>query len=975
MQFSHIIYTSVTVLSRVFVKKLVNSLDIKPLMLYNKVITYTGVKTMKKFIALLLASVMLFSLFSCTSDEDDTGPVTPPDENPSDNNNPGNVIVGEAEEETANPADYGLGKYITSVAYRNVIYYIYEDGAVVYDCFCPMLTIEIPETVSYIVPEAKPEEDDGDTEGDGTTEEGGVEGDDNIAVALVAVGDEPEDEECTDCTQGDVPGTQKTATVKVIGKDAFYKVGASEIKLPATVTTIASGAFKNCANLNTLVFPASLTSVGDEAFAFTAFDSVNVRSDISYGSKVYYGCANLSAVTFDDALVSLANGMFASCEKLIAVTFNGALVNIGDEAFSDCYNLKDITFGGSIETIGAKAFSNCKAIEAIVIPNSVISVGNNAYYNCTGATTVSIGDSVERIGRYVFYGCTALDEISIPTSVKSVGDGAFGALNIKSIAIPSRVTEIPAKAFINCTSLENVTFGTITAIGDQAFANTAIKQFTVPETVNVLGTYVFRDCKSLESVTVLGGMKGEREIGPEDNRIKQPTLTLEEGTFSGCDKLSSVILGASLTDIDLLAFEGCTSLASIQFPASLRVIGGGAFKNCSSLKNMNIDKVAIESIGMGAFSNCTSLESVIIPASCTDIVGTADLNSGLFDGCTSLKSAVILGNIPRLGTALFKNCTALENVTLSDTITAIGVQTFMNCTSLKNINLNDNIVEYGRAAFFNCPNITEVTVGKNVTKIEGFALGFLENENVPEGLIKKPLVNPSFTLKGYLGTDFENYIQSYVDMNGEKVAYEALGRVTGIVDQIYADYDYEIIEDAVVVGQQTVIDEETGEETIVPITKDGIVIKKYNGNDEMVIVPVSLRLDDLYIVEIANGAFKDNTTVRVIILPAYLKTIGDEAFAGCTSLKELIFEKTAYELGEDAEEGAIAGELEIGKDILKDSTSAKVYAHKGSYVESIAKDMGWSFSASIPIYEPSKPETPVEPETPEGGENTETPAA
>jgi len=924
-------------------------------MLYNKVITYTGAKIMKKLIALLLVSVMLLSLFACKDEDDGTGTVTPPDQNPSDDNM-GDVVYGESEEDAANPLDYGLGEYITSVTYRNVVYYIYEDGAVVYDCFCPMDVIEIPETVSYTVPAKKPDEPEDDEDGTEELPEGDGS-DDEVALAE----ETPDNEECTECEKDDAAGTTATASVLVIGRDAFYKVGASEIKLPATVTTISDGAFRNCTSLKSFAFPEDLEYVGNEAFAYTALESVNVESEIVYGNKVYYGCADLSEVTFDVGTTAIANGMFASCEKLVGINLPETLVNIGDEAFADCVNLKNITLPANLETIGAKAFSSCKSLEAIVVPANVVSIGNNAYYNCTLAASISIGSSVESIGNYAFYGCTALSEIKLPASLKNIGEGSFGALNIESIALPSGITVIPAKAFINCANLVNVSYGqNVFAIGDKAFAGTAIKSFTIPASVTSLGTYIFSGCKALESVTVLGAANGEREITVGEDTIKQPTVTLEDGIFSGCENLVTVDLRASLTDIDVFAFEGCSSLESIKFPASLTVIGGGAFRNCTSLKNMNIDKIGLESIGMGSFSGCTSLESVVLPASCDTIAGSAATNKGLFDGCTSLKSVVILGDIVRLGTELFKDCTALESVTLSDAVIYIGERTFANCTVLKNINISENIVEFGIGAFFNCPALTEVTIGKNVTKLEGYAFGFLENENVPEGLIKKPLVNPNFTLKGYLGTEFENYIQSYVDMNGETVVYEALGRViNGVGEQVFSDYEYEIVPDAVIVGQQTVINEETGEEEIVEIFKDGVIIKKYNGSEETVIVPISFRFKDLYVIGIADGAFKGNTTAKVIVLPEYLKSIGNEAFAQCSALKQLVFKNTAYKLDADAEEGAIAGALEIGEDILKDTTDVKIFASEGSYIDSIAEEKNWTVYNAVPDYEAVKPSTPV----------------
>ena len=357
--------------------------------------------------------------------------------------------------------------------------------------------------------------------------------------------------------------------------------------------------------------------------------------------------------------------------------------------------------------------------------------------------------------------------------------------------------------------------------------------------------------------------------------------------------------------------------------------------------------------------------------------------------CTSLKKATVLANVNELCSGAFMNCTALEEVILSDAITVIGSEAFRNCTALTTVNITDSVTTIERGAFFNCLSLTELRLGKSIKLISGYAIGFIENLEEIEGVISKPLLNENFTVYGYLGTGLETYAKAYVDMYGKNIKVVALGRVNAVADQEFSDYEYEIIPDGIVVGYEKVVNEETGEETLVPITKDAVKILSYKGNATIVVVPETLAIGDLYVVEIAEGAFKNNATVEVIILPKWLTTIGNEAFAGCTALKELIFEDTGYKLPEDAEQGAIAGELVIGTDVIKDSTGVTVYASGDSYVASVASTLGWTYSPNVPDYtpEPELPETPVVPEapenpdepadpenpenTPEGGENAD----
>ena len=207
-------------------------------------------------------------------------------------------------------------------------------------------------------------------------------------------------------------------------------------------------------------------------------------------------------------------------------------------------------------------------------------------------------------------------------------------------------------------------------------------------------------------------------------------------------------------------------------------------------------------------------------------------------------------------------------------------------------------------------------------------------------------------------------------MNGEGIAFVGIGIIGEITEENFSDYEYEIIEDGIVVGEETVIDEETGEENTVPVTKDAVKIIKYNGSATIVVIPAAFGIDDLYVIEIADGAFKNNATLETVYIPKWIKTVGNEAFAGCEALKEIIFENTAYTLPEDAPEGSVAGELTIGEDVLKDSPNAVVYAASGSYVSTVAKDLGWTYSNKIPDHTPEAPVDPETPVDPEGGEET-----
>jgi hypothetical protein len=85
----------------------------------------------------------------------------------------------------------------------------------------------------------------------------------------------------------------------------------------------------------------------------------------------------------------------------------------------------------------------------------------------------------------------------------------------------------------------------------------------------------------------------------------------------GCDSLTSVTIGKSVTSIGSYAFYNCDSLKNVTIPDSVTSIGGSAFETCSYLTSVTVGK-NVKSIGSDAFYNCSSLKYVFYNSSYAD---------------------------------------------------------------------------------------------------------------------------------------------------------------------------------------------------------------------------------------------------------------------------------------------------------------------------------------------------------------------
>lgn len=87
--------------------------------------------------------------------------------------------------------------------------------------------------------------------------------------------------------------------------------------------------------------------------------------------------------------------------------------------------------------------------------------------------------------------------------------------------------------------------------------------------------------------------------------------------FSGCKKLTSIILPETLTMFYDATFSSCSSLTSITIPASVTTIGAGVFNQCSLLSEVHIlrDTTPLTSEGYQCFDNCSSSLVIYVPNS------------------------------------------------------------------------------------------------------------------------------------------------------------------------------------------------------------------------------------------------------------------------------------------------------------------------------------------------------------------------
>ena len=120
----------------------------------------------------------------------------------------------------------------------------------------------------------------------------------------------------------------------------------NELEIPANyknkpVKEIGANAFKDCADLASVVIPDSVTSIGDFAF---------------------WGCTSLTSVTIGNGVTSISKFAFQNCTSLTSIVIPDSVTSIGRYAFSGCTSLTSIEIPDSVTSIGGYAFDGCTSI-------------------------------------------------------------------------------------------------------------------------------------------------------------------------------------------------------------------------------------------------------------------------------------------------------------------------------------------------------------------------------------------------------------------------------------------------------------------------------------------------------------------------------------------------------------------------------------------------------------------------------------
>lgn len=175
-----------------------------------------------------------------------------------------------------------------------------------------------------------------------------------------------------------VPNVYGGKNVTSIGEYAFYRSNEvssiTSVDLPATVTTLAEGAFYDCRYLVNAELTASVTAIGKNAF----YNNMRLKSfgDASsvatIGEAAFLGCRALSELVLPETLLTVGEYAFSDCKMLTEVTLPSKVRVISDFMFDGCTSLEKLEIETlSLSAIHNNAFKGCRALKEVIIRSVV----------------------------------------------------------------------------------------------------------------------------------------------------------------------------------------------------------------------------------------------------------------------------------------------------------------------------------------------------------------------------------------------------------------------------------------------------------------------------------------------------------------------------------------------------------------------------------------------------------------------------
>ena len=502
--------------------------------------------------------------------------------------------------------------------------------------------------------------------------------------------------------------------------------------------------------------------------------------------------------------------------------------------------------------------------------------------------------------------------VSIENGVKNIGaETFFDFTELKSISIPNSVTSLGDSTFENCTNLEKIVFSdNIESIGKKAFKKCSnLTNLTVPTNVTVIDDETFRECSKLVNITL---PKKLEKIGG--------------ASFYEDKELSEILIPSGVVQIGDFAFYRCESLTSIDIPSSVEKIDRNAFYKCHELNYINVDNDNLNySSNEGILFNKDKTILIRYPEKKSDTIyvvpgSIKKIDEVAFESCKNLKKIIIEEGVEEISQGAFAICNNLESVILPESISKMEDKIFeysgenLVVYSKKDSEASNYVEEknVNHKNYYDYEVVSDETYQVIAIILENRTMEFIGSGKVRTGSI-------------FFNSDNAELITNINIANGiENISGKNLIKMCNLKSiSVKGDNEYYTVKDEALFNKdKTKLIKLPQKSTYgifkVPDTVETIGEYAFAGCTSLGIVTIP---DSVKCIE--EGSFYGCTSLGFITIPNSITSIAAGTFYNCTNLGIVVIPDSINE---------------IGKDAFKGCDNVEIHCNEGSVAEKYAKE-------------------------------------
>ena len=203
--------------------------------------------------------------------------------------------------------------------------------------------------------------------------------------------------------------------VETIEEGAFR--GASfegEFAIPASVTTIAPGAFNS--------FNAAGYNVAEKNPNYSSLDGVLFSKDMT--KLLAYPAGRFEEhYEIPASVTTIGSYAFAGVFFLSELELPATVTTLEDDAFYLLVNLEEFTVPATVTSMGKRVFENMNA-RTVTLKNDLKTLPEGTFLN-SNSENVILPDGLESIGPDAFLCANGLIELTLPKGLREIADGAL----------------------------------------------------------------------------------------------------------------------------------------------------------------------------------------------------------------------------------------------------------------------------------------------------------------------------------------------------------------------------------------------------------------------------------------------------------------------------------------------------------------------------------------------------------------------